>query len=89
MLLWQQFIGMAIVGVWSAVCTFIIFIGLRMCNIERMSQHDELLGADWVEHNVRSETFATKLDTALSKMNLSEDEMDQTLLLVRFNKSCS
>ena len=60
----------------------------------RMTPKEELLGADWVEHNVRSVTFAHKIENALLCMNVGSEAVDNMVekvilevLAVMFPKS--
>ncbi len=40
----------------------------------RMEPEEEMLGADWVEHRVRTENFAMKLENALMDMRIKHEE---------------
>lgn len=48
-----------------------------------MSEQEELLGADWVEHRIKSETFSVKIEQALAKMGLPHEHIDDTVIRVR------
>jgi len=97
-------LGALCIVAWSMVLTAAIFLLLRsvgnmnvnerLLGIERMTEVHELMGADWSEHHIRSETFAVKLDQALSKLpsdshgQLIEQVQSDTILPIISLSNC-
>uniref|UniRef100_A0A914V2I2 Ammonium transporter AmtB-like domain-containing protein n=1 Tax=Plectus sambesii TaxID=2011161 RepID=A0A914V2I2_9BILA len=74
-LLQVQAFGWILISLWSALFTAVFFLAMNRAGILRMSLQDELMGADWVEHGVRSESVGNKIEKIIKQMNLPEDEV--------------
>lgn len=54
----------------------------------RMSEHEELLGADLIEHNVKQSMFATKLEEAFMTIAQKENISDIDNILQTVGRTC-
>jgi ammonia channel protein AmtB len=70
-----QAYGWLLTSLWSGLFTAVIFVAMNRAGILRMSLQDELMGADWVEHGVRSESIGNKIEKVIKQMNLAEDQV--------------
>ena len=52
---------------------------LNHYHILSTAPHEELMGADWVEHRVKSVTFASRLDQAIQKLGLSDEHINEMM----------
>lgn len=64
-----QLSGLLIIVLWSVTTTFIMLVIIDKTSGLRMSEEEELLGADWVEHQIRSEPVASRLEQALLRID--------------------
>ena len=75
-LLGVQALGCVVVVAWAMVTTWISFFLIDRTIGIRMDLAHEIHGADWVEHRVKSESFADKMEKAIEK--LRHDGVDHT-----------
>lgn len=64
-LLGIQTLGCVAIGAWSALTTFITLKLIDLTMGIRVTVEEEMLGADAVEHDIRSENLAVKLQMAI------------------------
>ncbi|XP_013786764.1 putative ammonium transporter 3 [Limulus polyphemus] len=56
-LLGVQLLSCLSIGVWSVTTTFLMLKGINIFRCIRMSPVEEVLGADYIEHNIRHDCF--------------------------------
>lgn len=52
-LLGVQVLAAITLTVWAAICTFLLLMPIKLTLGLRLSEHEEFLGADYVEHNIK------------------------------------
>ncbi len=72
-LLGIQMLGTGALILWSLIASYLTFKTIQLTIGLRFDKKDEILGADWVEHHVRSENFAMKMEKALIAMNIGRE----------------
>jgi hypothetical protein len=76
-LLGVQLLGCLVVVVWAMGTTWICFFVIDMLLGIRMGPEEEAAGADWVEHRVKSQSFADKMEKAIERMQKTGRDRDQ------------
>ena len=76
-----QLLGIVSISLWSAALTAVCFFVMKFTIGIRMAPDEEIMGADWCEHRVRSENFAHKLEKALGALKSSSDDREEEIIL--------
>ena len=59
---------------------------LSLNRIFRAGVHEERMGADYVEHGVKGQTFATRLEQAVETLGLSDENVHKIVQQVNLTK---
>ncbi len=75
-LLGVQMLGVGTLVSWNMATSYLVFKTIHMTMGLRMEEKDEILGADWVEHKVRSEKIASRLEKAILSLNVEGEQQE-------------
>ncbi len=78
-LLLVQVAGNIILVVWSGCFTAFTFFSLSRLNLLRMSDQEEELGADFVEHRVVGHNILSRFEKVLRDLDLDEKAVDDVI----------